>query len=290
MIRKEFIIIAIILFIAFAGISIVKYTENTGSGRASTDVIKQDSAQSFWTYYNSATKYRLENEIDSSITAYHKALKLNPDHKDALYYIGNMYMKAGMFGKAQQTWEKLIALNAQSERAYNQLGNLYFCIEHKNYFKPEKAELYFTRANELNKEALNPKKCLGEIALFQNRKDDAYGIFNKLLMMEHENAEIYFLVGYINWKTHKYQNATKNLEYTFEYANSLHIATGENKSKILSTKKASSGKKQECDPFASWLKQNLFIYKQYDVRLAMSKVYSAFDHDINKMRKKVNPD
>jgi tetratricopeptide (TPR) repeat protein len=289
MIRKEFKMIAIILFIVFAGITIVKYTGNASSGHVSSDVINRGSAQTFWMYYNHATKYRLKNKIDSSITFYHKALKLNPDHKDALYYIGNMYMKAGMFGKAQETWVKLIGLNSQSERGYNQLGNLYFCIEHKNYFKPEKAKWYFTRANELNKEALNPKKCLGEIALFQNRKNDAYGIFNKLLMMEHENAEIYFLVGYINWKAHKYQNATKNLEYTFEYANSLHISTGENKNKILSTKKVFIGEKKECDFFAVWLKQHLFVYKLYDVRIAMPKVYNAFDHYISELHKKMNP-
>ncbi|HEY8659187.1 MAG TPA: tetratricopeptide repeat protein, partial [Hanamia sp.] len=119
MIRKNFIFIIVILLIAFAGITIVKYSRQRGDGGSLTEVVKSDSIQAFWTYYNRATEYRLRGREDSSIIDYQEALKLNPDHEDALYYIGNMYMKMDKFDMARETWEKLIELNPQSERAYN---------------------------------------------------------------------------------------------------------------------------------------------------------------------------
>ncbi|HSN08621.1 MAG TPA: tetratricopeptide repeat protein, partial [Hanamia sp.] len=132
--RKEFIIIIIVLIVAFAGITIVKNFGSTTVNNSSNTVTKSDSIQTFWNYYNRATQYRLQGKTDSSINAYQQAIRLNPFHKDALYYIGIMYMKADSFEKAHQSWEKLIGMNPESERAYNQLGNLYFCITDKNYF------------------------------------------------------------------------------------------------------------------------------------------------------------
>src|SRR5665647_1056223 len=216
MVRKKNIFIAAILLIVFAGITIVKYLRHPGDSGSLTDVVKPDSKQTFWTYYNRATEYRLQDKEDSSIIVYQEALKLNPVHEDALYYIGNMYMKMDKFDKAQETWKKLIELNPQSERAYNQLGNLYFCVKHTEYFHPEKSKLYYKRAADLNNLTLNPNLRLGEIALFQNRTNDAFGILNKLSVMDQKNAEIFFILGYINWKSGKEQEAIKDLERTFE--------------------------------------------------------------------------
>ena len=203
--RKEFIFSSIILLIAFIGITIFKHWKNTKQNDSSTAVAKSDSTQKFWTYYNRATQYRLRDVSDSSILAYQAALKLNPDHKDALYYIGNMYMKSEQFDKAQESWEKLTELNPQSERAFNQLGNLYFCMAHPNYFHPEKSKFYFEKAYNVNKEALNPNLYLGEIALFQSRTNDAFVIFHKLSMMDQKNMEINFIMGYLNWKAGRVQ-------------------------------------------------------------------------------------
>src|SRR5674476_894615 len=89
MIRKKIIFIAVILLIVFAGITIVKYWGHPDGSGSLTEVVKSDSKQTFWIYYNRATEYRLQGKEDSSIIAYQEALKLNPNHEDALYYIGN---------------------------------------------------------------------------------------------------------------------------------------------------------------------------------------------------------
>ncbi|MGN6264669.1 MAG: tetratricopeptide repeat protein [Ginsengibacter sp.] len=274
---KEFIIVAIILFLVFAGITFTKNWRKTQSNSSSSKETNTDSIQAFWTNYNQATRYRLHNESDSSIIAYEAALKLSPNHKDALYYIGNMYMKSGQSDKAQKAWEKLIELNPQSERAFNQLGNLYFCLSNHDYFHPEKAKSYFERAYDLNKEALNPNFHLGEIALFQNRINDAITIFNKLSLMEQKNMEINFIMGYLNWKSGREQEAMKDLEHAFEQ-----------KKAGISVKNISMEENQECDLFLNWLNNNLTQAGKYDIRIVMPDVYKKFDLHLIAMRAQLN--
>ena len=289
MISKKIIFITVILIIAFAGITIIKYLGHRGDSGSLTEVIKSNSKQTFWAYYNRATEYRLQGKEDSSIIAYQEALKLNPDHEDALYYIGNMYMKMDKFDKARETWEKLIELNPQSERAYNQLGNLYFCVKHTEYFHPEKSKWYFKRAAGLNNLTLNPNLRLGEIALFQDSTNDAFGILNKLSVMDQKNAEIFFILGYLNWKSGKEHEAIKDLERTFEEGITV-ILINEQGGTAISAKNVLNGKNQECDPFMDWLIKNLTIPMKYDIRVEMPKVYRKFDQYLIMMRKQLNHD
>lgn len=289
MLRKKFIFIAVVFLIVFAGITIVKYWGYLSQSSSLTEVVKSDSKQMFWTYYNRATEYRLQGKEDSAILGYQEALKLNPNHEDALYYIGNMYMKVDKFDKALEKWEKLIELNPQSERAYNQIGNLYFCINHTDYFHPEKSKWYYKRAADLNNITLNPNLRLGEIALFQNRKDEAFGIFNKLSMMDQKNAEIFFIIGYLNWKSGKAQDAIKDLERTFKLGITT-IFTNEQGEAAISTKKESSGKNQECDLFMDWLTKNLTVPEKYDIKVEMPKVYKKFDQYLIRVREQLNHD
>jgi len=289
MIRKEFIFIAVILLAAFAGITIIKYRGHHEQSDPLMVAAKSDYKQTFWTYYNRATKYRLEGKTDSSIVAYEEALKLNPNHEDALYYIGNMYMKADKFDKAQAAWEKLIKQNPLSEQAYIQVGNMYFCAKNTNYFHPEKAKLYFERAKELNKETLSPNLRLGEIALFQNKTNDAFGIFNKLSMMDQKNAEIFFFIGYLNWKSGKEREAARGLEHAFELGITT-MSTNEQAGPTTKAKKAPARKTQEDNLFVDWLAVNLTVSKKYDIKVEMPKLYTKFDQYLIRTREQLNYD
>ena len=167
--RKEFIIAIVVLLIAFVGLALFKNHGKASAEVAVTSASKSDSLERFWNYYNLATEYRLQDKEDSAISAYREAINLNPSPRDPLYYLGIVYMKAGDLQKAQETWEKLIELDPGSERAYYQLGSLHFCISQKKFFDPQKAKIFFNRAFDLNKEAVNPELRLGEIALFENK-------------------------------------------------------------------------------------------------------------------------
>ncbi|MBY0479970.1 MAG: tetratricopeptide repeat protein [Chitinophagaceae bacterium] len=287
MIGKKNIFIALILLLAFVGITIFKYTGHSNDSSSSTDLVKPDSIQKFWAYYNSATDFRLQGKVDSAIKNYQEALNINQKHEDALYYIGNMFMNLDNYKQAQSSWEKLVEINPQSERAYIQLGNLYFCINHTDYFHPEKSKSYFERAASLNKETLSPNLKLGEIALFQNKSKEAFSIFNKLSMMDQKNAEIFFIIGYLNWKSGNEQGAIKGLEHTFELG-IVTNSTNEQGDKAVSVKNESMNKKKECDIIKNWLTSNLIIPEKYDIRKEMPKAYKEFDQYLIMIRKQLN--
>ena len=286
---KKYIIVVIILVLAFVGISIVKYGEHSNNNSSSADLIKSDSIQQFWAYYNTATDFRLQGKTDSAIKSYQDALTVNQKHEDALYYIGNMFMNAGDYGQAQSSWEKLVKINPQSERAYIQLGNIYFCINHPDQFHAEKSKSYFEHAANLNKETLSPNLKLGEISLFQNKLNEAFGMFNKLLMMDHKNAEIFFIIGYLNWKSGNELNARKNLAQSLEIGMATAAIT-EQGEKTNATKSESIIKKRECDLFMNWLIENLIVSKKYDIKTEMPTVYKNFDQYLKAMREQLNND
>jgi tetratricopeptide (TPR) repeat protein len=269
--RKEFYIAIIVLLIAFATLAIFK---NRGKAGAETTAIagtNSDSIQKFWDYYNLATQYRLQDKTDSAIPVYREAINLNPSHKDALYYLGTVYMKAGNFENAKETWERLTQINPESERAYYQLGNLYFCIRQKEFFDPQKAKIFFSRANDLNKEAVNPELRLGEIALFENKITDASVAFDKLLIMDHKNLEVSFLTGYLKWKSGNDGDAITNLANAFAL-----LKTG--------SKNTSMDENNDCNLFLNWINGKLAGYLKQDIRIALPVLYSQFDQYLRNIR------
>ena len=286
MINKKNIFVVAILVLAFVAITIVKYGVNSSDNSSATDFVKSDSIQQFWTYYNTATDFRLQGKIDSAIKNYQEALSINQKHEDALYYIGNMFMNSDNYNQAQSSWEKLVKINPQSERAYIQLGNLYFCINHAGYFHPEKSKLFFELAANLNKETLSPNLKLGEIALFQNKSNVAFSIFDKLSMMDQKNAEIYFIIGYLNWKSGNELKAIKNLAQTYEIGIATAAITEQGEKANANTSESNS-KKKECDLFMNWLTENMIVPKKYDIKTEMPKVYKNFDQYLKVMREQL---
>ena len=287
MIGKKNILIVLVLLLAFVAISVFKYWDHSNDSNTTNDTAKTDSIQKFWAYYNNATDFRLQGKIDSSIINYQEALKINLKHEDALYYLGTMFMNSDNDKQAEASWEKLIEINPQSERAFIQLGNLYFCTTHVDYFHPEKSKTFFERAANLNKETLSPNLKLGEIALFQNKLKDAFGIFNKISLMDHKNPEIFFIIGYLNWKSGDLPKATKNLGTTFELGVAAAALT-EQGDKANTSKTEITIKKQDCDLFSNWLTQNLIIPKKYNLEFEVPKVYSDFDKYLKGMQVKLS--
>ena len=289
MVRKNFIFTAAILLLVFSGITIIKYLQQPGDHAPLSGIRKSDAKQSFWAYYNLATEYRLQDKTDASIRAYQEALKLNPDHEDARYYIGNMYRKTENFDKARESWEKLIELNAQSERAYNQLGNLYFSEKHPAYFHPEKSKWYFKQAARLNNLALNPNLGLAEIALFQDSTEVAREILDRVSVMDPKNAEVFFILGYLDWKSGNEQPALGELKRSLELGIKV-VFTNELGATATPASNTLSAKNQEYDLVLDWLTKNLTIPKKDAISSVMPKLYRKFDQYLIQLRKQLNHD
>ena len=162
--------------------------------------------------------------------------------------------------------------NPNSERAYNQLGNLYFCSSHGSFFDAAKAKDYFDRAYQLNKESINPQVRLGEIDLFQNKTNEAAGTFDKLLIMDHKNLEVTFLSGYLKWKKGFANDAARSLENTFVVL------------KNAAPKNGSVDENQDCNLFLNWISANLASQKKESAKIVSNNLYTQFDRYLSRMR------
>ncbi len=285
--RKEIIAILILLVIVFVGISVMKHHSSTDQ-KDSSDVEKtgaaSNSSSTFWDYYNKATNFRHEGVTDSAIVEYVEALKFKPDHHDALYYLGSMYMKAEEYDKAVQIWKRLISVNSESERTFKQLGDLYFCRSAGKYFNPEKARMYFLRATNLNREAMEPLIKLGEVALYQNREDEASGIFSQLSQTNPKNAEAHFMLGYLYWKKHQTVEAGNELSLTIEYADQLHVMTDENGGTAISNNNKDAVGSTGCSMFVPWIKRQIAKINEDDIQSDTNHTFELFNMYLVQLR------
>ncbi len=287
--KKEIILIVFLLIAGFIVVSVLKYQSGPDQNNASNAAnisATADTSRIFWDYYNRATNYRHSGVTDSSIIKYVAALKFRPNHQDALYYLGSMYMKAGKFESAVKVWQHLIRVNPESARTYKQLGDLFFCRDAGRYFDPDKAREYLMRATELNREAMEPLIKLGEVALFQNRLDEASGIFTKLERTNQKNAEAHFILGYLGWKGHRTKDAQNELGMTMEYVDQLHIMTDETGGTAISDKNASMSGNSSCSMFVPWIKQHVSEIKEDDIDRDTNTIFASFDGYVTKLRKR----
>ncbi len=156
--------------------------------------------QSFWNLYRHATAQRIARQTQLASDSYARALELNPDHEDVLYYLGSMRLALGDFDGAARAWRHLAAVNASSARAHSQLGRLYSCLETGAPSNLDSAEAHLSRAHEINKEENGPLVRLGEVALMRGDLAPARRYFGTVLRTHEANVPARFYVGYIALK------------------------------------------------------------------------------------------
>ena len=78
----------------------------------------------FWDAYNSARSLRTRKEYEPAAREYERALEIDPQHEDSLYYLGSCLLEVGEYEKAVQVYERLVILNPRSNRGLSQLGLL----------------------------------------------------------------------------------------------------------------------------------------------------------------------
>lgn len=171
---------------------------DTGTPRQAT--AQEARVREFWDIYRQATDYRIAGNTKSAAESYARALDLNPQHEDALYYLGNMYLELGRYPEAQTTWEHLVLVNPRSSRAHSRLGDLHFCLEPGAPTDLTQAEADFRRALDINREETGPVLHLGEIALVRGSLTDARRYLDAVIGANSESVEAHFLKGYVAWR------------------------------------------------------------------------------------------
>ncbi len=154
----------------------------------------------FWKTYREAQKYRVEGEWEEAAQCYEKALKINNDHEDSRFNLGNMYLELKQYNKAEQCWREISQGNPSSARSHMQLGRLYLSYERPETFDIDRAKEEFIKTYEINKVVTGPLMLLGHVALLEGEDDVAQNYFQSVVGSDIKNVEAYFLLGYLSWK------------------------------------------------------------------------------------------
>ncbi len=157
----------------------------------------RERVQKFWTVYREASGYRIAKDAPRAAATYARALELNPQHEDALYYMGSMRLELGEFAGAADAWRRLIGVNPNSARTHSQLGALYMCLDPGAPFQLDTAEAHLRRAHEINKEENGPLLRLAEVALLRGDRASAQRDLTAVLRNDTGNATAHFYTGYL---------------------------------------------------------------------------------------------
>jgi tetratricopeptide (TPR) repeat protein len=171
------------------------------AARTGSVVTDRQRIRDFWELFRTATTQRIGGQAQHAADAYARALELNPDHEDALYYLGNLRFDLGDLAGAERAWRRLAAVNPASSRAHSQLGALHLCLEENAPFDLDAAEAEFRLAHEINKEETGPLLHLGEAALMRGDWAAAGGYLDAVLGSHPASATAHFYAGYLAWKT-----------------------------------------------------------------------------------------
>jgi tetratricopeptide (TPR) repeat protein len=167
-----------------------------------------------------ATTQRIAGQSAAALAIYKRALALNPNHADALYYAGNMQLALGSYADAASTWRRLLALDPGSARAQSQMGALFLCLDPGAPLRLDSADVYFHRAHDINKEETGPLLHLGESALVRGDLTRARQLFETVLTTHAASAPAHFYVGYVAMKAGDEQAALRE----FTRAQQLPVA------------------------------------------------------------------
>ena len=154
----------------------------------------------FWEHFNAATKVRSGGDCGEAVRLYEKALELDPQHEDCLYYLGQCRRELGEPGSARDAFERLVELNPASARGHLALGALLASPDPAEPMDLETAARHLRRAHEINGEETGPVVRLGEVTLATGRSEEARTWFEAALQTNARSVEAALLAGYVAWE------------------------------------------------------------------------------------------
>lgn len=206
----------IIIGVAFFKDSPSKTDNEVTGSRVSSSEKKR--IRQFWQHLREATNDRIAGRLEEAAEEYERALQIDNQHEDCLYYFGGVSRQLGRLRAAETAWMKLVHINPNAARAYSELGNLYLDFPGEDIFNIGNAERNFQKAFELNQEETGNLLRLGQVALIRGQYGQAKHYFDKVTKSNFKSVEAYFLGGYIAWQSGEQQKALSLLSKAIAYS------------------------------------------------------------------------
>ncbi len=168
---------------------------------------EKERIRQFWTLYRQATQLRVQNKWQRAVPIFRRALALEPNHEDGLYYLGNALFETGHYAEAISHWEQLLRVNPRSTRAHLRLGALYSSHLEGAPFDLNRAEREIRAALAINKEESGTVLKLGEILLLKGNIAESQVQFAAAIRTNARSPTAHYLLGYTLFQAGQTQEA-----------------------------------------------------------------------------------
>lgn len=197
---------------------------------------KQNKADNYDSYYNSAKKYQADEIFQTAINYYNKCITIYPDRDSIIALKAQCYYEKGAFGTAIANFTKAIDIisNSTSMSKYNSEYAKYYSGRGKSYSALKKhtdAQGDFDQA--ISRDANNAEYHLlkGNDLFIQGMYNSAKKIYTKSLSLKRSD-DAYYKRGNANYKLGKladaindYTNAIKQNKSNYTGVNSASVVT-----------------------------------------------------------------
>jgi len=248
---------------------------------------QRDSIQQFWQHYRAATQHRVAGQLREAAAEYTRALALNSEHRDALYYLGNVRFELGEFREAERAWLELASIDPPRSRVFQRLGDLYFCFEQDAFFDLTRARAAFSRALEINSEETGSLLRLGQLALVESQTDTALYYLDAVTATNYRSVPAYFFKGYIAWKRNQSQSAFEMFRTAARNYEPVKPIQGVSSEGDTESGKAILAHTSQCQSFQSYA-EDLPDPEDPDLQSLMDERYGKLDEFLRQVSHKPN--
>lgn len=174
--------------------SVASRTSGVGGGAERRQVLE------FWQKQRAAmAAMKTEGNNAKAAELFREAIRLDPRHEDARYYLGLCLASLGDAPGALEALEGLQRLNPNSHRAWQQWG-VVRALAARSPSDLEASEAALAKAQSLNPEETGALLILGEVALLRGQADLADERFAAATRTNPRAAGGFFLRGYLAWQ------------------------------------------------------------------------------------------
>ena len=141
-------------------------------------------------YYNMGNVFQDQCQFDQAIVSYEKALSLKPDYINAHNNMGTIFKEQGKHDEAISAYNKVLALKPDYAEAYYNIG-----IALREKGKLDEAVAAFDKALSLKPDYMEAYNNNGIALTDLKRFDEAIAVFNKMLSLQPDFTKAYFNLG-----------------------------------------------------------------------------------------------
>jgi len=186
-------------------------TITEGAGISIASRMTREMTVRFWDLFRRATRLRTSGDFTAAAGDYQAALGIDPNHEDALYYLGQCRFESGDAVAARRAFERLLSINRNSARGELALAGL-LASPDLGPFDLASAEAHLRRAHAINAEETGALVRLGEIRIVRGDLAEAGALLEAACRTNPKSVEAAFLAGYLRWEAGRRDEAERFLQ------------------------------------------------------------------------------